>query len=78
MSQTSDDCLRQPDSNGVNRWSLPIEGDGGLNPPPRTVKERSSLTGFACAALQRYFIINFLFYVIIILYMRNTLISDYC
>ena len=30
-----------------NRWSLPIEGDGDLKPPPpRTVKEQSSLTGF--------------------------------
>jgi len=49
MPQTSDGCRRQPDSNGVNRRSLPIEDDGGLKPPsPRTVKERSSLTGFTC------------------------------
>jgi len=42
-----------------SRWSLPIEGDGGLKPPsPQTVRERSSLTGFtllelmiACAVL---------------------------
>ena len=30
-----------------NRWSSPIEADGGLKPPSaQTVRERSSLTGF--------------------------------
>ena len=32
-----------------NRWSSPIEADGGLKPPSvQTVRERSSLTGFTC------------------------------
>ncbi len=35
-----------------NRWSLPIEGDGNLKPPPaQVVRERSSLTGFTKALI---------------------------
>ena len=53
-----------------NRWSLPIEGDGGLKPPspqtahpvrkllPNGVKKRSSLTGFT----GRIFILYLLLY----------------
>jgi len=60
--QAYDNCLRQPISNGVNRWSLPIECDGGLKPKadpplaekpplPQTVKELRSLTGFTLIEL---------------------------
>ena len=59
MPQTSDGCLREPDPNGVNRWSLPIEGDSGLKPPsPWTVRKQSSLTGFTTFALGAFFIIK--------------------